>query len=722
MTSYASPAPLAPLAPFVRLDAHGQCLILDLRSGTCDLAYIGCPLPLGEDLAALCDMQRRGPHGSQPDQPGQRCLLPHSGWGDAAPPALVVQRDNRPLTPRLVLVAAEQLDPAQVLLINRDETSAIDVTIGVTIMAGGVIRFAVRVTNHAAQPLGLVSVASLVLPLPSWASHVRRYAGRWTAEMQQHHQPIHQGVIASMSSGGRPGFGGGQWVRIESREVTEQYGLALAAHLAWSGDHLLSVERNADGDAMLMMAARLEPGEIILQQGESFAAPHAFVTVSTSGIAAVRHAFHDHVRDHVIPSSAASTARTERTVRKVHLNSWEALGFDQSESRLMALADNAAALGVERFVLDDGWFAGRRDDTTSLGDWRADPGIFPEGLGPLITHVQALGMDFGLWVEPEMVSPDSDLYRAHPDWCLQLAGQPRPTQRNQLVLDLTQPIVAAHVFAQLDRLLSEHPVAYLKWDHNRDLFPLAGKGHGQVLGLYALLDRLRAAHPHVEIETCASGGGRVDFEMLRRCSRFWASDNNDPIERLKINSGWFDFLPMCIAGNHVGPSPNPITGRNTVMNFRAKVALFGHMGVEADPGAMSAADRDCLAAHITLYKHWRDVLHFGTVWQLMPQGDGLYAMLAMTSDKGLALIAQTVQPGAYDVPHIRFAGLDDAALYRIKLLEPWPDGALARLHRADLYTGANILSGKALRLVGISLPLLRPETAWLVSVERYRQD
>lgn len=227
----------------------------------------------------------------------------------------------------------------------------------------------------------------------------------------------------------------------------------------------------------------------------------------------------------------------------------------------MELADSAAALGIERFVLDDGWFEGRRDDTSSLGDWAPDSGLFPEGLTPLIRHVQGLGLDFGLWVEPEMVSPDSRLYREHPDWCLHLPGQPRPTQRSQLVLDLTRADVSDYLFGQIDALLAGNAIAYLKWDHNRDLFPLAGKGHAQVQAHYALLDRIRATHPRVEIETCASGGGRVDFEILKRCNRYWASDNNDAVERLRINAGWFDFLPLAITGNHLGPSPNPITGR-----------------------------------------------------------------------------------------------------------------------------------------------------------------
>lgn len=699
------------LPPFARLDGHGVSIVLDLRADAADLAYFGAALPIAEDLACLCDALQRGRHASQPDQPPPRSLLPYAGDGHLSAPAIVVQRDGRALPARPRLVALRR-QPAGLCLDHRDPALGLSVQIDVAIVPGGVVEFRTSVDNAGDGPLGLVSLASLTLPLPSWASHVVRYAGRWSGEMQRQRLALGQGSIASASFGGRPGFGGGNWVRIEADETGEMKGDALAAHLAWSGDPVLDVTRNADGDATLTMAARLDPGDVVLAPGERFEAPCAMVAVSTEGIAGVRHAFHDHVLGGIVPDTAISSRR------KVHLNSWEALAFDQSLAKLQTLADGAAALGVERFVLDDGWFAGRRDDTTSLGDWVADTAIFPAGLDPLIDHVHQLGMDFGLWVEPEMVSPDSALYRAHPDWCLHVPEHPRPTQRHQLVLDLTRHAVLDHVFASLDRLLTDYRIAYLKWDHNRDLFPLAGKGHAQVVALYALFDRVRAAHPHVEIESCASGGGRVDLEIMRRCSRFWASDNNDPIERLRINAGWFDFLPMRIAGNHVGPSPNPITGRQVAMDFRAKVAMFGHMGVEADPGAMSADDRDCLAKHIALYKQWRDVLHEGRLWRIAPAASGVHAMLAMRRDRGLALIAQTRQADAYDMPHIRFPGLDDDALYRVALVPPYCERALAQMAHARRYAQGLIMSGRALRLAGISLPLQYPETAWLVSLER----
>jgi alpha-galactosidase len=637
--------------------------------------------------------------------------MPHAGWGDEFPPGVVLQGQSAPLTLRLALETVEQSSQG-LNFAYRDAVNGLGLEVSWQIRESGLVQSQTSLINSASQTVQVIELASLALPLPSWASHCVRYSGRWAAEMQQRRSPIEQSETGGASHGGRPGFGGANWIRIESADAGQLHGQTIAAHLAWSGDHRLRLIRNMDGDAMLILAARFDPGEIMLAPGAHFTTPYALLAVSENGIEPTRQAFH---REAIAQTSPQPTAKAPR---KVHINSWEALGFDQSLPKLTALADSAAALGVERFVLDDGWFQGRRDDTTSLGDWTPDSSLFPDGLTPLIQHVQNLGMDFGLWVEPEMVSPDSQLYREHPDWCLHLPGQPRPTQRGQLVLDLTRKAVTDYLFGQLDTLLGNNAISYLKWDHNRELFPLAGKGHAQVQALYALLDRIHATHPGVEIETCASGGGRVDFEILKRCNRYWASDNNDAIERLRINASWFDFLPLAMTGNHVGPSPNPITGRRLAMDFRAKVAMFGHMGVEADPAAMTAGERSSLAAHIALYKEWRNVLHSGALSQLAGGRDGLFGWLAMTTSTGIALIAQTGQSDCYDLPHVRFPGLDVGASYRVRLLKPWPKMAARSVAQPEKWEDGITLTGRSLAQSGISLPLSQPETAWLLLLER----
>lgn len=615
-------------------------------------------------------------------------------------------REGRKLAPNFRLSDARSADGKALFRFTDDNA-------GVALLMSwsaedGVIASRATLANTGHAPVIVEALRSLVLPLPDWARTLTHYSGRWAGEMREERLPLPHGAIGGASRGGRPGFGGANWVRLEEDRAGETYGRVLAAHLAWSGDHETWIERDADGRATLLMGARLDPGEIVLRPSERFETPRGLFALSGAGRSAVRRAFHR--------AALAASPRTSAP-RKVHLNSWEALGFGLDLPRLKALVADAAALGVERFVLDDGWFKERRNDRSSLGDWTPDPALFPQGLQPLIDHVHAHGLDFGLWVEPEMVSPDSDLYRAHPDWCLHEPGAPRPTQRHQLVLDLTRTEVTDYLFAALDRLLRDNAIAYLKWDHNRDLFPTAGRAYAQTRVLYALLDRLRQAHPGVEIESCASGGGRVDFEILRRCSRYWASDNNDAIERLRINRGWLQFLPLAMTGNHVGPSPNPITGRRLAMDFRAKVAVFGHMGVEADPAAMTPEERACLAQHIAVYKDWRDVTHGGALLELNHPDPGVFGWQAVGATRSLALVAQTQFAADFNASPVCLSGLAPERRYRVRLLEPWPERVGRYLARPDRWREGLVLSGRALAEAGLALPLHLPETAWLIAIE-----
>ena len=313
--------------------------------------------------------------------------------------------------------------------------------------------------------------------------------------------------------------------------------------------------------------------------------------------------------------------------RPVHLNTWEALYFDHRLPDLMALADAAAGVGVERFVLDDGWFQGRHHDRAALGDWWADAGKYPDGLGPLAQHVVARGMQFGLWFEPEMLNPDSDLHRAHPDWVLQIDGRPMLTARNQLVLDIARPDVSDYLFDKLHALLASQPISYIKWDHNRDLAS-AGNAQGrpawraQVPAAYALMDRLRAAHPALEIESCSGGGGRIDFAVLQRSHRVWTSDNIDAASRVAIQRGMLQFFPPEVMGAHIGTAPAHSTGRSQAMAFRGAVALAGHLGVELDVRHLDDDTRRQLTGWIRLYKQWRGLLHHSRVW-LGDAGDDL---------------------------------------------------------------------------------------------------
>jgi alpha-galactosidase len=363
---------------------------------------------------------------------------------------------------------------------------------------------------------------------------------------------------------------------------------------------------------------------------------------------------------------------------------------------------------VERFVLDDGWFAGRDDDRTSLGDWWVDARKYPDGLKPLADHVRGLGMEFGLWVEPEMVSPNSELFRAHPDWALQLAGRPLATARNQLVLDLTRPDVVDHLFDRLSALVAELGVAYLKWDHNRDLAP-AGDAAGraaytaQVRSTWALMARLRSAFPDLEIESCAGGGGRIDAGIAAHVNRFWASDCIDARLRIGLQRGFQQFLPPEVMGAHIGAERCHTTGRRFSLAFQALVACQGHLGLEFDLTKLDPAERAKLAGWIGFYKQHRHLLHGGAVWT-GTAGDGVAWHAAGSAEECLLLVYRSeVMEQRHAAPlRLPFLGEGD---YRVAEVRPGERRAETRY------------SGAWLAMSGLPIPPGLPDTAtaWHIS-------
>jgi alpha-galactosidase len=407
---------------------------------------------------------------------------------------------------------------------------------------------------------------------------------------------------------------------------------------------------------------------------------------------------------------------------------WEAVYFDHDLARLTQLADTAARIGVERFVLDDGWFGGRRDDLRGLGDWWVSPQVWPEGLAPLVEHVRGLGMEFGLWFEPEMVNVDSDLVRQHPDWVLgPRAGHPREW-RHQQVLDLANPEAAAHLEAQISALVDEYAIDFIKWDHNRDLLEAVRSDasgvdrpavHAQTTAFYALLDRLRERHPDLEIESCASGGARVDLGVLARTDRVWTSDCNDALERARIQRWTSLLIPAEVMGTHVGPPTAHTTHRTLDLGFRTLLALQGHAGLEWDITTCSEAELAALTSWSALYRELRDLLHSGD-------------LVRDTADDGTLLVTGTVARGgeqaAYSVVRtntsaqavpglVRLPGLDPARTYSLRVRPEagvpqvvqhaaprWWDEALAGL----------TVSGALLTEVGLPMPVLAPAQGFLL--------
>ena len=685
------------------------------ESGAPRLLHFGIRLPSDLDLSEIDAASRTGPRESTPDVPIQPSLYPAAGMGWFGEPAISGVREAGDDAISWSTTTIERRDEALVIRLV-DQRMLLRVQLTYAIDADtGVLASRASIYNDDDKVFRLQQADSLCLPLPSWATDILGMTGDWSREAQPFRLALSPGAWSQTNRTGRTGFPGSTFTVLDP-SAGDHTGRVLTVHLAWSGNHRLLVETLPSGQRMANAGIHLAPGEVDLGPGDVFETPIVYACFSDQGLNGVSDAFHSFVRTSILPPGA-------NDVRRVHFNSWEAAYFSFDETSLKELASAAASIGIERFVVDDGWFAGRQDDTSSLGDWRVDRRRFANGLGPLIEHVQALGMDLGIWVEPEMVNPDSDLYREHPDWCVHARDADRPTMRNQLWLDMSRNDVRDHLFEQLNRLLSENDIAYLKWDCNRFLFPAVSAGFPGAAdvtrGTYALMDRLRAAHPEVEIESCASGGARIDLEILKRATRVWPSDSTDAIERVRIQRWANLILPLETIGAHVGPSPNPITGRELPMAFRARVAMFGQLGVEMDPRKLNTNDREILAAHIALYKQFRGLLHSGRLLR-WSSDDGADAAICVskTADEALALVCRTEVADRAEATPIRFPGLDQTASYRVSLPEPWPEIAKRRLHDAEAWLGGRTFSAHVLEQTGLRLPLADPQTAWLIHLAR----
>ncbi len=539
---------------------------------------------------------------------------------------------------------------------------------------------------------GLIELSArgaLSLPAPAGLSDVLTTTGDWANEFAWRRASIDAGAVLRESLRGRPGHDSYPALILCEPSTGETQGRALALILAHGGGHAMRVERTREGAILASLEAR---------DAETTRVVAAW---SDRGLNALSHALRG--------------ARAPRGSGLVHLNTWEAVYFDHDTAKLAALADAAAEIGVERFVLDDGWFEGRDDDTSSLGDWTPDARKYPRGLKPLADAVRAKGMDFGLWVEPEMVNARSALYAAHPDWILRRGESDPPTMRNQLVLDVRRDDVRAYLVETIAARVAESGATYLKWDMNRDLpFDAAGF-FGSVVSMMAGIAR----ETGVEIEACASGGGRCDWATMEVCARAWISDSNDALDRVRINRGASYVLPLKAMGTHVGPEVCHITGRRLGLDLRAHVALFGWFGVEADITRWTAEERARLAAHIANYKRLRGLIHDGHYWRLETHEPDHLCDAVTADDRSRALL-RVVRVGSQRLGQgvtARLEGLDDDARYRIACLRPVETSVESGLAPA-IRDGSLELTGRTFRARGLDLWLPRPETSLVLEIAR----
>ena len=633
-------------------------------------------------------------------------LLPTGGMGFFSWPAISGHRQGRDFT--LQFGAWEVQTAGDVTTLRgHDAVAKIDIAITLTAHSSGLISMSTSLTNRADTDYQLDRCMAATFAAPAGETELTSFTGMWGREFQTRKEVLGNGIWSQESRRGRTSHDRFPMIFVEATE--QRFGVTLG----WSGNHHVVIDRTDDGQRLIHMGELFEPGEVILASGETYQSPVAYAGPDTE-------AFHAFVRGELLDWPGG-----KMSPRPVTLNIWEGNYFDHKMDSLKAQATAAAEIGIERFVLDDGWFGKRDDDTTSLGDWDIDARKYPEGLKPLVDHVTGLGMQFGIWFEPEMINPVSELYKKHPDWALQIDGRPLLQSRTQLVLDLTRQEVSDYLFAKIDAVLANHAVSYVKWDMNRDLTHAGGrdgrvKTSAQTRAVYALMDRVRKAHPKVEIESCASGGGRIDFGVLARTHRVWTSDCTDALERLEIQRGASLFVPPEILGSHISASPNHQTGRRHTLVFRALVAMGYHLGVELNPLELTNEERSELKLYIETYKRLRALLHAPEANFQAEPVDGRYVWGAASADKIVVIIAQGPQMvGEQPAPLKLPASVTKlGGTWKItNSLPAKPEFIRISEGQTKLLSGNISFELSSVGLAGLPLPMLKPESALLLELE-----
>ena len=643
----------------------------------------------------------------------------YAGWGAGiyAEPALkaTFANGNREVVLHYV---DQQLKNDNLEITLKDEVSPLLVHLHYRVYAdSGIIERSARIENHTSDAVTLESVQSAAWTLPPDRDYRLHYlTGRWAGEWQLQSEKLQIGKRIIESRRGSTGVEANPWFAIDRiGETDESHGPVWFGELGWSGSWRFTIERTSSDQCRVVGGFNPFDFNYRLAPGESLETPPFFAGFTDAGLGEASRMLHRFQLEHVLPGSPHSR------LRPVLYNSWEATEFNVNETRQMALAEKASRLGVERFVVDDGWFGQRNNDRAGLGDWYVNPQKFPHGLKPLIDRVHSLGMDFGLWVEPEMVNPDSDLYRKHPDWVMNFPGRPRIEGRNQLVLNLARDDVKEYVFNWLDRLVTDNDIALLKWDYNRNWSepgwpeaPLADQKKiwvRYVQNLYEIIDRLRSKHPRLEIEGCSGGGARVDMEMLHRVDQVWPSDNTDALDRLTIQHGFTEAYAPHVMIAWVTDVPNGINGRVTPLAFRFLVAMTGSLGIGGNLNKWTDDEVAVASKMISLYKQVRATVQDGKLYRLSsPMVSDFSSMQYISQDNQQTVVFAFLHSQQFgrNMPLLHLEGLAEDAIYSVtpmndKLQEP-----------------TQKLSGAYLMHHGIQLRLRGDYDATAIKVDRVR--
>lgn len=728
---------------FIVLRTDDVCLVLDVSEDQLPsvLHWGRDPGPIDEDELLDLALSSVPPVGlNQMDAPVRLSVLPEQCAGWAGRPGL---RGSRPSgggwSPRFTTNAIQvdgvphpggimEAGAAAVCVGAVDDSGGLALELTIEMLTGGAIRSRAMLRNLASTPYQLDAL-EVALPVPTVADELLDFGGRWARERVPQRHDFTLGTHVRENRRGRTGPDSAYLLHAGVRGFGFGSGETWAVHTAWSGNHTHYAEKLSSGEQVLGGGELLLPGEAVLTTGESYTSPWLYGSWG-DGLDAVARRFHTWLRSREIHPASK---------RPVTLNVWEAVYFDHTLPPLLELAELAASVGVERFVLDDGWFSSRRGESSGLGDWWVATDVWPQGLAPLVDAVKNLGMEFGLWFEPEMVNADSDIAREHPEWVMAADSLRWPMEsRQQQVLNLGIPDCYAHVFDAIRTVLQTYDISYIKWDHNRDLVEAGNQLSGrpgvraQTLAFYRLLEEIRTAFPLIEIESCSSGGARIDLEVLQHTDRVWVSDCIDPQERQPMHLWTSQLIPPEMMGSHIASDTSHTTGRSHTLDFRAASALFGHFGVEWDLRQASGSQLSDLTRWIGFHKQFRSLLHGGNMVRIDHPDASLvgHGVVALNKERALYSLATVGRGNASSLGRVRLPGLEPMQRYRVTpqlptgplhgmIPPPWWQGVSGDdPDRFGRTTPGLTVTGQVLATVGVAHPVTLPEQVVLYLVER----
>lgn len=670
-------------------------LMCILKNGHLGQLYFGKKIRDKEDFSYLLEMRHR-PMSSCIYEDNKTFSLAHIkqeypvyGSTDYRHPAVEILQENgsrisdfhyeshtisggKPKLAGLPATYTESDEEAKTLCVTlRDPVTEIRLELLYTIFfSGGILTRSARLVNEGIRPVHLLTAMSLSLDLPDMDYEWLQLSGAWARERHIWKRTLTYGIQAIDSMRGHSSHEHNPFLVLKRPSATENEGTVLGFSLIYSGNHRIQAEVDSHNTTRVTVGINPSGFDWMLDAGESFQTPEAVMVFSEDGINGMSQTFH-----RLFQKRLARGYWRDRP-RPILNNNWEATYMDFTEEQLLEIAGKAKECGVELFVLDDGWFGERVDEHSGLGDWFANTDRLPDGISGLSEKIEAMGMKFGLWFEPEMVNKNSDLYRAHPDWILHTPGRSASHGRYQFVLDFSRPEVVDCIYRMMEKILSEAKISYIKWDMNRSItecysrtLPAKRQGevfHRYILGVYDLYERLTSAFPHVLFESCASGGGRFDPGLLYYAPQGWASDDTDAAERLKIQYGTSLCYPISSIGSHVSAVPNHQVMRNTPLHTRANVAYFGTFGYELDLNKLTEEEICEVKEQILFMKKYREVLQFGAFYRLKSPFEGNETVWMVASDdKKTALVGWYRVLNTVNGPYTRvmLRGLDPDLLY-----------------------------------------------------------